>query len=100
MRVAEFRRDEETKVGIVLDDAVAELHTQSSALFERLLQQQRLQQWINLLANILQKHWCTKLNAVLQRPDKVQVGHLDDVKVVWLLHVLDPLVRLTLWINH
>ena len=40
----------------VLDDAVAQLDADAAALFERLLEQQRLQQRVQLLADILQQH--------------------------------------------
>ena len=42
----------------------------------------------------------SKLDAVLQGADKVRVRELDDVEVVGLLHVLDPLIGLTLRVNH
>ena len=100
MWIAEFRREKESEIRTVLDDAVTKLHTQRTCLLERLLQQQRVQQRVDLLAYVLHQHRSTELDAVFQRPDEVRVGHLDDVKVVGFLHVLDPLVRLTLWINH
>lgn len=100
MRIAKFGGEIESEVRAVLDDAVTEFHAQSSALLERLLQQQRLQQRVHLLANILQQHRSTELDAVFQRPDQVRVGQLDDVQVVGFLHVLDPLVRLILRVDH
>ena len=40
------------------------------------------------------------LNTVLQVPAEVDVGHLDHLQLIGLLHVLDPLVGLTLGVNH
>lgn len=45
-------------------------------------------------------YWRAKLDAVLKCAHKVRVGELDDVQVVCLLHVLDPLVGLTLGVDH
>jgi len=41
-----------------------------------------------------------KLYAVLQRPNKVAVSQLNDVEIVGTFHVLDPLVRLSLGVDH
>jgi len=48
----------------------------------------------------IKSYGCSKLDAVLEGPHEVRVGELDHVQVVGLLHVLDPLVRLTLGVNH
>ena len=45
-------------------------------------------------------HRRAELNAVLQSAHKVCVGRLDHVQIVHFLHVLDPLVGLTLRVNH
>lgn len=42
----------------------------------------------------------SKLNAVLQGAHKVRIRQLDDMEVVSFLQVLDPLIGLSLWINH
>jgi len=100
VRIAELRSDEEAEVWTVLNNTVTQLQAQRSAVFKRLLQQQRLHQRVKLLADALQKHRSAELDAVFQRPDIVRVGQFDDVNVVWFLHVLNPLIRLTLWIDH
>ena len=41
-----------------------------------------------------------KLDTVLQSSDKVAICQFDDVDVVGLLHVLYPLVSLTLGVDH
>ena len=45
-------------------------------------------------------YWGAELDAVLECADKVSVGEFDDVQVVGLLHVLHPLVGLTLGVDH
>lgn len=45
-------------------------------------------------------HGCSELEAVLECPDVVWVCQFDHVQVVHLLHVLHPLVRLALRVNH
>ena len=98
--VPEFGGYVEAEVLGVLDGAVAQLDTDAAPLLKGLLQQQRLQDWIQLLPNVLQQHGGAKLDAVLESADKVAVGELDDVEVARLLHVLDPLVGLALRVNH
>ena len=40
------------------------------------------------------------LYTVLQVPAEVDVGHLDHLQLIGLLHVLDPLVGLSLGVDH
>ena len=40
------------------------------------------------------------LYTVLQVPAEVDVGHLDHLQLIGLLHVLDPLVGLPLGVDH
>lgn len=40
------------------------------------------------------------LYTVLQVPAEVHVGHLDHLQLIGLLHVLDPLISLTLGVDH
>ena len=42
----------------------------------------------------------TKLNAVFQRAHKVCIAQFNHMQVVGFFHVLDPLVGLTLGVNH
>ena len=69
-------------------------------LFESLLQQDGVQQGIQLLCHILQQAGVAKLQAVFQRPHIVGVRELDNLQFIDLLHVFDPLVGLTLRVNH
>ena len=45
-------------------------------------------------------YWCSKLYAVLECSYKVRISEFDDVKIVSFLHVLDPLVSLSLRVDH
>ena len=69
-------------------------------LFEGLLQEYGLQDGIQLLSNVLQETGVAELEAVLQGAHIVGVGELDDLQLVDLLHVLDPLVGLALRVDH
>ena len=42
----------------------------------------------------------TYLDTVLQRPQVVGVGLLDNLQFVGALHVLDPFISLTLGVDH
>ena len=83
-----------------LDDALAQLDAHHAAGFEQLLQQQRLQRRVQLLLDVLKEHGETELDGVFKRSEVVAVRELDHLDVVLALHVLDPLVRLTLRIDH
>ena len=100
VRVTQRGGDVEAEVIVELDDALAQLDAHHAAGFEQLLQQQRLQRRVQLLLDVLQEHGETELDGVLQRSEVVAVRELDHLDVVLALHVLDPLVRLTLRIDH
>ena len=97
--IAQLRRHKQAEIGAELDDAVSQLNVQRSALLKRLPQQQRLQHRVEILVDVLQQHRRAELDAVFQRASEARVGRLDDVQVVRLLHVLDPLVRLALRVD-
>jgi len=50
--------------------------------------------------DIFEQDGCSELYAVLQGSYKIRVRQFDDVQVVGSLHVLHPLVRLALRIDH
>ena len=100
VRVPQLRRDVEAEVLGVLDGAVSQLDADAASLLEGLLQEQRLQDGVQFLSNVLQEDRGAELDAVLQRAHKVRVCEFDDVEVFGLLHVLDPLVGLSLRVDH
>eukprot|EP00959_Pyramimonas_sp_CCMP1952_P082877 1732102-Pyramimonas_sp.AAC.2 len=63
VRVAQLGGDVEAKVLVVLDGAVAEADAQHAPALERLLQEQRLQTGVQLLAHVLQQHRQAELRA-------------------------------------
>ena len=94
VRVGQFRRHEELERVVPRNDGVADFDHLCPALFEFLLQQQRLQSSVQRLANVLQQHPPAEAHAVLQRAEEVFVAELDDVDVVGaqrgvLAHILD-----------
>ena len=48
----------------------------------------------------MQSYRRAELDTVLEVADKVPVCEFDDVELVALLHVFDPLVSLALGVNH
>lgn len=88
------------KVIVVLDNGVAQLDAHRTALFKHLFQQYRLQQWVQLFVDIFQQHGQPKLNRILQHPRIIGLGETYDAEPIGLFHVLDPLIGLTLRINH
>ncbi|KER23405.1 hypothetical protein T265_08729 [Opisthorchis viverrini] len=90
----------ETKLIRVFNHRITQFDAQRTTLFERLFQEQRFQDWIQLLANALQQNWSAKLYTVLQSSYKITVREFDHLQIVLLLHILHPSVRLTRRINH
>ena len=76
------------------------VHRIPTHLFEGLLQEYGLQDGIQLLSNVLQETGVAELEAVLQGAHVVGVRELDDLQLVDLLHVFDPLVGLALRVDH
>lgn len=66
MRVTQLGGDVEAEVGRVLDGGVSQADAQRPGLLEGLLQQQRLQDGVQILADVLQQHWNTKPASSLQ----------------------------------
>lgn len=71
-----------------------------SSFWLTLLEQQRLNDRINLLAHILQYGRLAELHSILQVLGEVFVCQLENIRVVGLLHVLHPSVSLTLRVDH
>eukprot|EP00955_Chlamydomonas_euryale_P039117 351304-Chlamydomonas_euryale.AAC.1 len=65
-----------------------------TCLLEHALEQQRLQCGVKLLADILQQHRETELDAVLQAAHVVAVAQLQHLELGLALHALYPLVGL------
>ena len=99
MWVPQLGGNVEPEVLGVLDGAVSQLDTDAASLFESLFEEEWLQDWVNLLPNVFQENRSSKLDAVLERSDKVAVCEFYDVEVVQFLHVFDPLVGLALRVN-
>ncbi len=55
VRIPQLGGDVESEIGRVLNDLIAEFDAQAAALLERLLQEQRLQQRVQLLADVLEQ---------------------------------------------
>ncbi len=100
MRVSEFSGYVKPEVLGVLHRAVSQLDANTTPLLEGLLQEEGLQNGVEFFSNVFKQDRRAKLDAVLQSADKVRVCEFNDVQVVGLFHVFDPLVGLTLRVNH
>lgn len=85
---------------IILNHRVAQLDAEGSALFKELLQQHRLQNGIQLLANVFQQDGQPELYGILHDARVIGLIETNHAELVVLLIVFDPFVCLALRINH
>ena len=100
MRVAQLGRHVETELVRVLDGRIAEADAVDAALLEQLLEEQRLECGVELLADVLEEHGLAVLDRGLERAQVVAVRQLEYVQIGRRLHRAHPLVRLPLRVNH
>ena len=77
MRVPEPGSDVEPEVLAVLYQILSQPEVLHSSLLEGLFEKQWLQQWVQLLSNVLQEYWSAELYAVLKCAGIVGVRELD-----------------------
>ena len=99
MRVPVFGCEVEAELAGVLDDLISQLHIDSRSFLVGLLQQDGVEGWIQFLSNVLEQHWLSELDGVLEGSEEVGVGKLYSVQLAAALHLLDPLVRLPLRVD-
>ena len=68
-------------------------------MLEGLVQEQGLQRGLQVLSHVFQHHREAELHGVLQGTHVVRVSEVDDLHVVRLFHLFDPLVGLVLGID-
>jgi hypothetical protein len=100
VRVGELGRHVEGEVSVVGDGVLADTDDLGAALLEGLLEQDRLERGVELFAEVLENDGLAEPDRVLERAEEVLVTHLDDLERAILLHVLGPLVRLPLRVDH
>lgn len=86
VRVPQFCSHVEPEVLRVLNSAVTQADADTATLFEGLLLQQRLQDWVQLLSNVLQEH----LGASREVED---AGMQQPIPTAHFLHTLHPLIH-------
>ena len=67
-------------------------------LLEDVLREDRVEQRVELLSDALEQHRRAELDGVLECAHVVLVGQLNDRQLVGALEVLNPFVRLHLWV--
>mmetsp|Transcript_6911 Transcript_6911/g.16610 ORF Transcript_6911/g.16610 Transcript_6911/m.16610 type:complete len:820 (-) Transcript_6911:3765-6224(-) len=80
VRVGQLGRHEEPEAVRVRHVVVAELDHVLAALLELLLQQDRLERGVELLAHVLHEHPLAEPDAVLERAQEILLGHLAQVE--------------------
>jgi hypothetical protein len=103
MRVGQRSRQEELEVVVVGDGTLADLDCPVLALFDLLLEKDRLEGGIDVLSDILKEHPFTELNSQLQTSDQVAFRQLEDVQVDSFsvgANLLNELVGLGLGVDH
>eukprot|EP00968_Pinguiococcus_pyrenoidosus_P011500 scaffold926_cov248-Pinguiococcus_pyrenoidosus.AAC.13 len=100
VRIRQLGGHEEAEVVAVGDVAVPEMQQVLAVALEDLLEQHRLQRWVEGLFHVLQQDRRAVSDAHLQRPQEVLLRQLDDLQVPLGEHVADPSVRLSLRVDH
>mmetsp|Transcript_42091 Transcript_42091/g.120820 ORF Transcript_42091/g.120820 Transcript_42091/m.120820 type:complete len:470 (-) Transcript_42091:6898-8307(-) len=99
VRIAELRSEVKLESLGILKCLVAKLDHHTIPLLVRLLEQDRLNGWVRLLQDVLDEERGAIAEATLQVPEVVTVGELDNLALLWRLHLLDPLVGLPLRVD-
>ena len=100
VRVPELGGHIEGEVRMIRNDIVTNLDDVVASVLEDLLQEQWLKCRLKLLSYVLQQHRTSKPHSILKSPKIVFLTELDHVQTPILLHVLDPIVCLTLRVDH
>ena len=93
-------RDVKLELLVVFDDRIAQADRHDAARLKDLLEQHRLEHWVEFLKHILAERRVAELQGVLERARKIGIGELKRHETRGLAHVLDPLVGLHLRIDH
>mmetsp|Transcript_64913 Transcript_64913/g.115516 ORF Transcript_64913/g.115516 Transcript_64913/m.115516 type:complete len:420 (-) Transcript_64913:2945-4204(-) len=96
----QLRGHEEAERGVVLNRRGADVKVLSPSLPLDLLQQQRVQHRVQLLAHILQQHRDSGPDALGDALVVVRVHRPQRHQFAGLLQGLDPPIGLPLWVNH
>jgi hypothetical protein len=102
VRFSELGGHVESKVSAELDLLITNLDSPHTSFFLDLFTHKWLNNWVKGLIAILQDYWISERHTVLKDSClHFDVhGWLDDLKLVFLLHLLDPSVTLHLRVNH
>ena len=69
------------------------------ALLHQLLPKDWFEGGVEFFLNVFHKHCLSVTNGILKYFEEVGLTEFGDVHVAVLVHVTNPLVRLTLWVN-
>eukprot|EP00968_Pinguiococcus_pyrenoidosus_P021236 scaffold2724_cov260-Pinguiococcus_pyrenoidosus.AAC.23 len=100
VRIGVLRSHVQVEVRIVIHVGIAESDQDSIALLEGGSLQNGLERRLEILAHVLDQQRPADADAVLQRPQQVGIAHHGHGQLPIFVRLLDPLVRLPLWIDH
>ena len=100
MRVGHLCCHEELELGTIWHHLVTKLDMGTTSKFDDVLLENWLQRWIKSLLDVLEENRVTQSDGGVANIQELRVRQLDNLQVVLFLHILDPFVALTLWINN
>ena len=100
MRVRHLSGHEEFELWAIWYHLITKLNVRSTTEFDDILLQDWLQGWIESLLDVLKQDRVTQSDGCIADIEELWIGQLDDLQVILLLHVLDPLIALTLRIDN
>jgi hypothetical protein len=99
MRVGEFGGQIKFEGLVVLNNGITDLDGPGVTFDDNLLLKKWLDSGVHLFIDILNDDWVTHSDGSLENLKIISIGEFHDSYLFLLLHVLDPLVSLALWIN-
>ena len=100
MRIWHLGRHEEFEMVIEIDVAVSDSDLHDSSLRDvLLLEQDRVNRWIDRLLDVLHEQWLASPDRCCDISQESLSAELEQQQIVVSLEVLDPFVGLLLWVN-
>jgi hypothetical protein len=99
MRVAEFGSYEKPEVRVIVNIAVAEFKNEALATLDLRLGKNGLNSRIEFLSDILDHEWYALRNRHFEYFEVFLIREFLDLDAALGVHLADPLVSLSLWVN-
>ena len=90
---------EEFEFCTVRHHLIAQFDVRATSEFDDVLLEDWLKGWIKRFCNVLEQDWVAKSDGGVANVQEFGVGEFNHLEVIFFLHVLNPLVTLTLRVD-